>query len=122
MFSASLKVGSTTRGRTAAQPTMPLVDPSGADDRSGALSALPSAGSRALAFSAILIGGLCGGLIGYGFVDLQCTGDCGTAAAIGALIGAIVAAAGTAVIAVLVLRAMGEWRQILAERQDDLPE
>jgi hypothetical protein len=101
---------------------MPLVNSSGADDRSGALSALPSTGARALAFTAILIGGLCGGLIGYGFVDLQCTGDCGTAAAIGALVGAIVAAAGTAVIAVLVLRAMGEWRQILAERQDDLPE
>ncbi len=101
---------------------MPPVDPSGADDRSGPLSALPSTGARALAFVSIIIGGLCGGLIGYGFVDLQCTGDCGTAAAIGALIGAIVAAAGTAVIAVLVLRAMGEWRQILAERQDDLPD
>ncbi len=101
---------------------MPAVDPTGGDDRSGSLSALPSSGARALAFISILIGGLCGGLIGYGFVDLQCTGDCGTAAAIGALVGAIVAAAGTAVIAVLVLRAMGEWRQILAERQDDLPD
>ncbi|HTN81866.1 MAG TPA: hypothetical protein VMK16_19515 [Acidimicrobiales bacterium] len=98
------------------------MDPSGADDGSGALSALPSSGARALAFISILIGGLCGGLIGYGFVDLQCSGDCGTAAAIGALIGAVIAAGGTAVIAVLVLRAMGEWRQIQAERRDDLPE
>lgn len=99
---------------------MPVVDSSGAGESSAPLSALPSSGARALAFIAILIGGLCGGLIGYGFVDLQCTGDCGTAASIGALIGAVLFAAGTAVIAVLVLRAMGEWRQILAERQDDL--
>ena len=42
--------------------------------------------------------------------------------AIGALVGALVAAIGTAVIAVLVLRAMGEWREILAEREDDLPD
>ncbi len=78
------------------------------DDRP--LSALPSPAARALAFAAILVGGLAGGLIGFGFVDLQCTGDCGTASAIGAVVGALVAAAGTAVVAVLVLRAMGEWR------------
>ena len=78
------------------------------DDRP--LSALPSRLARALAFAAILLGGLAGGLIGFGFVDLQCTGDCTTAAAIGAAIGAVAAAAGTAVVAVLVLRAMGEWR------------
>ena len=34
------------------------------------------------------------------------------AAAIGAYIGAVAAAAGTAVISVLALRAMGEWRQL----------
>jgi hypothetical protein len=65
-----------------------------------------------LAFVAILVGGLAGALIGYGFVDLQCTGACGTPDAIGALVGALLAAAGTAVVAVLALRAMGEWRQI----------
>jgi hypothetical protein len=101
---------------------MPLVSDSAADDRSAALSALPSSGARALAFISILIGGLCGGLIGYGFIDLQTSGDSSTAAAIGAFVGAVIAAAGVSVIAVLVLRAMGEWRQILAERQDDLPE
>jgi hypothetical protein len=63
-----------------------------------------------MAFLAIIVGGLAGGLIGFGFVDLQCTGDCTTAAAIGAAIGAVVAAAGTAIVAVLGLRAMGEWR------------
>ena len=101
---------------------MLVVNDPGAVDSSGSLSALPSSGARILAFIAILVGGLCGGLIGYGFVDLQCTGDCDTATAIGALVGALVAAIGTAVIAVLVLRAMGEWREILAEREDDLPD
>ena len=76
-----------------------------------AVSALPSAGARAVAFLAILVAGAAGALIGYGFVDIQCTGDCTTAASVGALIGAVVAAAGTAVIAVLVLRAMAEWRR-----------
>jgi hypothetical protein len=65
-----------------------------------------------VAFIAVLIGGLCGGLIGFGFVRLQCDGDCTTPEAIGGLVGAVLAAAGTAVVAVLVLRAMGEWRQL----------
>jgi hypothetical protein len=65
-----------------------------------------------LAFVAIVVGGLAGGLIGYGFVDLQTTGDATTAAAVGAVVGAVLAAAGVAVVAVLVLRAMGEWRQV----------
>lgn len=80
------------------------------------LSALPSRVARALAFVAILVGGAAGGLIGYALVDVQCTGDCGTATALGGAVGAIVAAAGTAVVSVLVLRAMGEWRE-LQERQ-----
>jgi hypothetical protein len=76
------------------------------------LSAIPPPVARVLAFVTVLIGGLAGGLIGYGFVDLQCTGDCTTASAVGAVIGAILAAAGVAVVAVLALRAMGEWRQL----------
>jgi putative membrane protein len=67
----------------------------------------------ALAFVAILVGGLCGGLIGYSVTDLQCTSGCGGAkAGLGALIGALLAAGGVAVVAVLVLRAMAEWRTI----------
>lgn len=102
------------RVRTEVEPTIPPV-PGPADQ----LSALPSSGARALAFIAVMIGGLAGGLIGYGFVDLQCTGDCGTWDAVGALVGAVAAAIGTAVIAVLVLRAMGEWRRIAESRHDD---
>ena len=75
-------------------------------------SALPSTGARLLAFVAILVAGLCGGLIGYAVVDLQCTGDCTTVAGIGGLVGAIAFAVGVGVVAVLALRAMGEWRVI----------
>ncbi len=72
------------------------------------MSALPSAGARALAFGAILVAGACGALIGYAIVDLET--DNGALAGLGATVGGVVAAAGVAVIAVLVLRAMGEWR------------
>ena len=75
------------------------------------VSALPSAMARGVAFLAIVLAGCAGALIGYGFTDLQCTGDCATASGVGALVGAVLAAAGTAVIAVLVLRAMTEWRR-----------
>jgi hypothetical protein len=65
-----------------------------------------------LAFVAILVAGLCGGLIGWAFVDLQCTGDCSVKAGAAGLLGAVLGAAGVAVVAVLALRAMGEWRTI----------
>lgn len=78
-------------------------------------SALPSVGARLLAFGAIVLAGAAGGFIGYAFVDLQCEGgDCGVQTGLGALIGAVVAAGGTAVVAVLTLRAMGEWHTIQA--------
>jgi len=67
-----------------------------------------------LAFIAILIGGTAGGFIGYALVDLQVTGDSSVWAGLGALIGAIVAALGTAVVVILTLRAMGEWNTIRA--------
>ena len=53
--------------------------------------------------------GVCGGLIGFGFTDLQCTGSCSTQKGIGALVGSVAAAVGVAIIVVLTLRAMGEW-------------
>lgn len=75
-------------------------------------SALPPQGARLLAFFAILFGGAGGGLIGYAVADLQCTGSCDVQTGVGLLVGALVGAGGVAVIAVLVLRAMGEWRTI----------
>lgn len=77
-----------------------------------ALSALPSVGVRIAAFAAICLSGLAGALIGYSLVALQCDGDCGIAKGLGLLIGALGAAAGMAVVAVLVMRAIGEWREI----------
>ncbi len=85
------------------------------DDRP--LSALPSPAARAAAFAAILAGGLVGGLIGFLLVDIQCEGDCGLALGLGALVGAVVAAAGMSIVAVLVLRAVGEWKQVQLREQ-----
>jgi hypothetical protein len=82
-------------------------------------TALPSTGARVLAFVAILFGGLCGGLIGYAFIDLQCTGDCGLLAGGAGLLGAVVGAVGVGVVAVLALRAMAEWNTGNRERAEN---
>jgi hypothetical protein len=76
------------------------------------LSALPSPAARVAAFVAILIGGAAGGLIGYTLVEIQCEGNCAVPLGIGTLVGATCAAAGMAVVAILVLRAIGEWREV----------
>lgn len=79
-------------------------------------SALPDASppvwARVLAATSILIAGAAGGLIGWSVLDLQCTGDCGGSAAVAGVVGAVVCAVGVAVVAVLTLRAMSEWRAI----------
>ncbi len=76
------------------------------------LSALPSPLARAVAFSGILFGGLAGALIGYALIAIQCTGTCAFEKGLGIFFGAIISAAGMAVVAVLALRAMGEWHEI----------
>jgi hypothetical protein len=76
------------------------------------LSALPSPLARLLAFVSILLGGFAGALIGYALVDIQTSDASDLALGLGLLIGAVVTAAGTAVVAILVLRAIGEWRDI----------
>jgi hypothetical protein len=81
------------------------------------LSALPSPAARAAAFVAICLAGVAGGLIGYSLVRLQCDGDCGLPLGLGIFAGAVAAAGGMAVVAVLVLRAVGEWREL----EDHLP-
>jgi hypothetical protein len=100
------------KGRGPAGPASP-----GGNAPSGRpLSALPSVQARALAFAAIIVAGICGALIGWSFVDLQCHGDCTVPDGTGSVVGAIIAAVGVAVVAVLVLRAMGEWKTIKEER------
>lgn len=81
-------------------------------DSDRSLSAIPSVGVRIGAFAAILLSGLAGALIGYSLISLQCDGDCGLATGLGLLIGAVVAAGGMAIVAVLVMRAIGEWREV----------
>ncbi len=76
------------------------------------LSALPSPLARAVAFVAICLAGLAGALIGSSLVELQCTGDCTVPRGIGLVLGGIAAAAGMSVVAVLVMRAAGEWREL----------
>lgn len=75
------------------------------------LSAIPSVRVRIAAFAAICLSGLAGALIGYSLIEIQCEGDCGLARGVGLLVGAVIAAAGMAVVAVLVMRAIGEWRE-----------
>ena len=43
---------------------------------------------------------------------LQCDGDCAVPLGLGILAGAVVAAGGMSIVAVLVMRAMGEWRAL----------
>ncbi len=76
----------------------------------GPESAAPSVPARVLALLAIVIAGLCGGLIGYAVTDLQCSDSCTTAAGAIGVLSATGAALGVAVVAVLTLRAMAEWK------------
>ena len=64
-----------------------------------------------LAFVSVLVGGLCGGLIGFAVVDLSCDEGCTVWAGLVGVLSALVAATGTAVVAVLALRSSAEWRQ-----------
>lgn len=91
-------------------------DASGAAGAGGALgtdevSGIPPQVARVLAFVAIVAAGAAGGFIGYAVTDLQCTGDCATATGLGGLVGAVISAGGVAIVAVLALRAMNEWRR-----------
>lgn len=82
-------------------------------------TALPSVTARILAFLAIVVGGACGGLIAYAVTDLQCGSEevaddgCTLIAGGAGLMGATASALGVAVVAVLALRAMAEWRKEL---------
>lgn len=72
-------------------------------------SVRPSPLARFLTVASVFVAGACGGLIGWAVADLQCTGDCSVQTGLGALVGALLAAAGTALICVLAIQAMAEW-------------
>jgi hypothetical protein len=86
------------------EPSQPDPQPSDPD------TALPSVLARVLAFGSIFVGAAAGGLIGYAFAELGRFG--------GAYVGFITficmlfGAGGVAVVAVLTLRAFGEWDTI----------
>ena len=84
-------------------------------------AAAPSAPARGLAFGSIIVGGVCGGLIGFAFTDLQCDDGCTAWAGLSGVVGAIVGAIGVAIVAVLVLRAMDEWESVKDECPEDHP-
>jgi len=84
-------------------------------------AAAPSKPARGLAFLSIVIGGLCGGLIGFAFTDLQCTDGCTGWAGFGAVVGALAGSIGVAIVAVLVLRAMDEWETVKDQQPGDHP-
>ena len=72
---------------------------------------MPSRSAFFLSFASVVVAGVFGGVIGFGLADIGCTGDCTTARLIGTLVGAVVGAAGVGIVAVLVLRAMAEWKR-----------
>jgi hypothetical protein len=91
---------------------------------------VPRRGPLIAAFVAVVICGSLGALIGYGLVNTTCqekpsllerllesvrgyhagTQQCAAARAGGSVVGAVMAALGASVVAVLMLRAMAEWR------------
>ncbi len=74
--------------------------------------------ARVLALAAVLVAGLCGGLIGYAVTDLQCDDGCTVAAGMIGVVAATAAAVGVAIIVVLTLRAMAEWNAPGSYRTD----
>jgi hypothetical protein len=81
--------------------------------------ARPSSSARFLTVVSVLVAGVCGGLIGWAVADLQCSGDCTVQTGMGGLIGAVLAALGTALICVLAVQAMAEWREQEGRRRVD---
>ena len=98
-------------------PIPPSPTASGDDPSSGDIvitpgrTGIPSRGAVALAFLGVVVAGVLGGMIGYGLADIMCTDDCGPMLAVGTIVGAALAAAGVGVVAVLVMRAMVEWKR-----------
>ena len=70
---------------------------------------LPSRGAFLLAFGSVVLAGILGGIIGYGIADVGSDSD--AAKFVGTLLGSVIAAGGVGIVAVLVLRAMAEWRR-----------
>jgi hypothetical protein len=73
-----------------------------------------------IAYAVVVLSGLFGAAIGYGLVDAS-RGSSSVDRWIGAVVGAVVAAVGVGVVAVLALRAMAEWRRPPGSGANDRP-
>ena len=98
-------------------------EPSRPPIATGPESAAPPVAARVAAAVAIGLAGACGGLVGYAVTDLQCSDECTALAGSLGLLGAVLAALGVGIVAVLALRAMAEWRtgQIQQAARDHYP-
>jgi hypothetical protein len=70
---------------------------------------LPSRAAFLLAFGAVVLAGILGGIIGFGIADVSSQSD--VSHLIGVFVGSLIGAGGVGIVAVLVLRAMSEWRR-----------
>jgi hypothetical protein len=70
---------------------------------------LPSRWAYVLAFAGVVFAGILGAIIGFGIADVSSHSD--IAHVVGMVIGALIGAGGVGIVAVLVLRAMAEWRR-----------
>ena len=78
----------------------------------GALPAgLPSRSAYLLAFGSVIVAGVFGAIIGFGLVDVSNEHATTTEKLLGTIIGSVVGAGGVGIVAVLVLRAMSEWKR-----------
>jgi hypothetical protein len=71
----------------------------------------PSKAAFFVAYLGVVVAGLLGAAIGFGFADAACEGDCTLEKAVGAVVAGAGAAVGVGVVAVLTLRAMAEWKR-----------
>ena len=70
---------------------------------------LPSRAAYLLVFFSVVLAGILGGIIGFGIADVGSNDD--AARLLGTFLGAVIAATGVGIVAVLVLRAMSEWNR-----------
>ena len=80
---------------------------------------LPSRWAFLLAFGGVVLAGILGGIIGFGIADVSSQSD--VAHLVGAFVGAVIGAGGVGIVAVLVLRAMAEWRRQTRHPSDRVP-
>ena len=102
---------------------MTTAEPGPPPTATGPESAAPSVVARVVAAMAIGLAGACGGLVSYAVTDLQCSDECTALAGSLGLLGAVLAALGVGIVAVLALRAMAEWRtgQLQQAARDHYP-